>query len=62
MPSEIAHPGVPLWPARRVLVSSTVKDLVADSGIELDDRASRSSRASPASGDSCCEIVRLSRT
>ena len=33
-----------------VLVSGTVKDLVAGSGIEFEDRGVTSSRASPASG------------
>lgn len=38
--------------AREVLVSSTVKDLVAGSGIEFDDRGEHDLKVSPAAGSS----------
>ena len=47
--SAAARPG-------EVLVSQTVKDLVAGSGIEFSERGSTSSRASPASG-ACSQLA-----
>ena len=48
-PIDLA-PGLPLAEAGEVLVSSTVKDLVNDSGIAFQERAPTCSRAYPGSG------------